>query len=266
MKNHPFKLVSKLLLLTFLSFTFSLQAQNKASKREFYELKIYNLKDREQEERVDKYLQNAYLPALHRAGISNVGVFKPLGNDTASIRQIYVLTPFTSVDQFVSLPQTLLKDKKYEAAGKEYLDAAHNNPTFNRIESILLQAFSDMPQLKTPKLTSPVKERIYELRSYEAATEKLYRNKVHMFNEGKEISLFNRLGFNPVFFGEVLTGNRMPNLMYMTSFQDQATRDKLWKTFEDDPEWKKLSTKSEYQNNVSKADIIFLHPTNYSDI
>jgi hypothetical protein len=57
----------------------------------------------------------------------------------------------------------------------------------------------------------------------------------------------------------------MPNLMYMTTFKNQASRDAHWKTFVDDPEWKKLSSMPEYKNNVSKIDIFFLRPASYSD-
>lgn len=58
----------------------------------------------------------------------------------------------------------------------------------------------------------------------------------------------------------------MPNLMYMTSFDDMAARDAHWKTFGADPYWKELSARPEYQNNVSHIDIVFMHPTGYSDL
>ncbi|HTE26425.1 NIPSNAP family protein [Flavitalea sp.] len=86
-----------------------------------------------------------------------------------------------------------------------------------------------------------------------------------MFNEGGEIPLFKRLGFNAVFYAEVLAGSRMPNLMYMTSFDNQAARDEHWKSFGADAEWKRLSALPEYQHTVSKADIILLHPAIYSE-
>ena len=86
-----------------------------------------------------------------------------------------------------------------------------------------------------------------------------------MFNKGGEIALFKRLGFNAVFYGEVMAGSKMPNLMYMTSFDNMQSRNDHWKTFVDDPEWKKLSAMPEYQHNVSHIDISFLYPTEYSD-
>jgi len=57
----------------------------------------------------------------------------------------------------------------------------------------------------------------------------------------------------------------MPNLMYMTSFENRADRDAHWKVFSSDSAWKKLSAMPEYQNNVSHIDISFLYPTDYSD-
>lgn len=87
-----------------------------------------------------------------------------------------------------------------------------------------------------------------------------------MFNEGGEIPLFKRLGFNAVFYAQVISGSHMPNLMYMTSFDNRAERDAHWKTFSADPEWKRLSALPEYKNTVSKIDIVFLHPTAYSEL
>ena len=122
-----------------------------------------------------------------------------------------------------------------------------------------------MPKMQASPLDGPRAERVYELRSYESATERLYLNKVDMFNAGGEVKLFDRLDFNAVFYGEVISGAKMPNLMYTTTFSDQASRDTLWKTFFDSPEWKELKANPIYQHNVSHIDIMFLYPTEYSD-
>lgn len=230
-------------------------------------MRIYQLQTQQQEQRVDKYLQSAFLPALHRMGIPKVGVFKPVGNDTAATRRIYVLIPFKSLDQFTGLPASLLKDQQYLADGKDYLDATYNDPPYARYESILLQAFPDMPRLEAPTtLTTAPAERIYELRSYEGPTEKYFDSKVKMFNQGGEIPLFKRLGFNAVFYASVLSGAHMPNLMYLISFDNMAARGQHWKAFGDDPFWKQLVAAPEYQHNVSHIDNIFMHPTDYSDL
>lgn len=235
-------------------------------KREFYEIKIYHLKNPDQESRVEKYLKDAYIPAMHRAGVKNVGVFKPVTTDTSAGKLIYLFTPLHSLDQLLSLPKTLEKDAAYLASGKDYIDAAFKNAPYTRFESIILQAFTEMPLHRKSKVEGPKSKRIYELRSYESHTEKIYQNKVKMFNKGGEVPLFERLGFNAVFYGEVIAGSHMPNLMYMTTFTDKPSRDAHWKSFSEDAEWNKLKTNPEYQNNVSKNTSFFLYPTEYSDI
>ncbi|HXB91576.1 MAG TPA: NIPSNAP family protein [Puia sp.] len=249
-------------LLTHLS-----AAAGTAPKQEYYSIRIYQLKTAEQEARVDKYLQSAFVPALHRQGIADVGVFAPIGNDTASVRRIYVLIPLKSLEQLIGLSAALSKDAQYRSDGKDYLDAAYDSVPYIRMESILLEAFPDMPHHAIPTaLQGPKAQRVYELRSYEGPTEKYFANKVQMFNEGGEIPLFQRLSFNAVFYASVLSGSHMPNLMYMTTFDNMASREQHWKDFSADPAWKKLSASPEYQHNVSHIDIVFLHPKDYSDI
>lgn len=251
------------LLCLFSFHFFGVTAQKE--KREFYEIKTYKLKDKAQEAKVDAFLKDAYLPALHKAGIKNIGVFKPLETDSTFGKRIVVLIPFNSLDQFAKISDLLNADKPFNLSGKEYLDAVYTNPPYERIESVLLRAFTGMTQMEVPALTGSRVERIYELRSYESATEKIYRNKVQMFNQGDEVGLFKRLGFNAVFYADVISGSRMPNLMYMTTFANQASHDDHWKAFVDDPYWKKLSAMPEYQHNVSKINIYLLRPTGYSD-
>lgn len=243
----------------------SLFAGKKAPARQYYQIKIYHLKSAAQEQRVESFLKDAFLPALHRAGIPKVGVFKPIKQDTADLR-IYVLIPFRSLSEFDALGNRLAGDSKYQQAGADYINAAYNNVPYTRLESILLKAFTGNPTLTPPALTGPKSERVYELRSYEGPTEKYYENKVKMFNAGDEIAIFKKLGFNAVFYGEVISGSRMPNLMYMTTFNNQADRDAHWKSFSADPDWKKLSALEEYKNNVSKNEQFFLRPAGYSDL
>ncbi len=240
-------------------------ASTEPGRASLYEIRIYHFKDSMQERILDEYLQQAFLPALHRAGFAKIGVFKVIGNDTLDDKKVFVLISFKSFEQFQKLPAVLAKDETFKTTGSSYINAAYKTPAFNRIESILLNAFPMAPGLTFPALRSPLNERVYELRSYESASEKDHLNKVDMFNKGGEVELFKQLGFNAIFYGAVVSGNRMPNLMYMTSFENKTDRDMHWKTFGSDPRWKKLSAMPEYQNNVSHIDIVFLRPTVYSD-
>lgn len=233
--------------------------------REFYQLKIYSFDKEEQVKTTDVYLKDAFLPALKEIGIPTVGVFKEHTEHDSIIGKTYVLIPLKSLDDFLSMEAKLAANELYNSKGNGYLKAAHDNPPYKRIESILMKAFVDMPKMATPNLEGPRNERIYELRSYESATEKQYENKVDMFNAGGEVPLFDDLGFNAVFYGEVVSGANMPNLMYMTTHENKEAQTANWKSFVDSPVWNKLKVRPEYQNNVSKNTKYMLYPTEYSD-
>jgi len=247
------------LLIVSSAFAFS------TGKRDYYEIKLYRLSSNEQVQKVDAFLQNAYLPALHRAGISKIGVFHPIGNDTATDKRVYVFIPIKTIEKLPVIEDLMITDAALIKEGDDYWNAAYNNIVYNRIETILLKAFPFMPSFSVPELTGNKTDRVYELRSYEAPTERLYRQKVKMFNQGGEIELFKRLHFNAVFYSEVIAGSHMPNLMYMTSFNNKTDRDEHWKIFGDDPEWNKLKVMPEYLNTVSKNEQILLNPTAFSE-
>jgi len=55
----------------------------------------------------------------------------------------------------------------------------------------------------------------------------------------------------------------MPNLMYMTTFNNKVERDEHWKVF--GPAYELMSKLPQYQNNLSKNVILLLYSTEYSD-
>jgi hypothetical protein len=254
-----------LYVLAFILFSLAGFASPAPPAKEFYEIKVYRFKTAEQEKLLDDYLANAYLPSLHKAGIAKLGVFKPLANDTAADKIIYVFIPLKSLEQWHQLAVLPQKETAPADAGAGYTNAVYTTPPYTRMESILVEAFPQAPAMQLPALQGPHEAHIYELRSYESATEKYNASKVKMFNTGGEIALFKRLGFNGIFYGEVISGSHMPNLMYLTSFDNRQARDEHWKAFGDDAEWKLLKAQPEYQNNVSKAEVILCHAAAYSD-
>lgn len=257
---------SKILrFLGIIGFSILISGSSFAQDREYYQLKTYTLKNENQEKMVDSYLKDAYLPALKRIGINHVGVFKVRPDKFTLGNKIYVLIPFSSLEAFEKLDSMLALDKTYTTAGADYINTTHENPAFERISSVLMRAFPDMPKMEATKVEGERTDRVYELRSYEGPTEAMYRRKVNMFNEGGEIELFENLGFNAVFYADVLSGDKMPNLMYMTTFPNMEKRNALWKDFVNSSKWKEISVMDIYLNTVSHADIHLLYPTEYSD-
>lgn len=235
---------------------------SKKDNREFYELRAYVLKNKQQQQLVESYFSDAAIPALNRAGIYNVGVFTEL--KPADNTQLYVLIPYSSLDEFLIVQNRLANDKFYLSAASPYLNAPASEPAYERMESSLLEAFAHAPKLQVPSR----KQRIFELRRYEHATEGAGKKKLEMFNDAGEIDIFKRLGFNPVFFGETLIGPARPNLTYMLTFDDMEAHDNHWKAFGSDPEWKKISSIPDYADAklVSHITSTLLSPSACSQI
>ncbi|MGI4821817.1 MAG: NIPSNAP family protein [Janthinobacterium lividum] len=242
----------------------SVLANPTASRPGYFELKVYHFTTPRQEAVIDSFLHFQYTPFMHGAGVGTVGVFKPISNDTAKDKRVYVFTPYQTLAQWEKM--SAAAKKTLTTATGAYANAYYKSPAYARLETIFIKAFDEMPAFTAPKLEGPKNDHVFELRSYEGPSEKIFRTKVKMFNTGGEMKLFSRLGFNAVFYGEVLAGAKMPNLMYMTSFNNMQVREEHWKNFGSDPEWKKLSALPEYQNNVSHIDIVFLRPAPYSDL
>lgn len=262
MKNHT---LIKTLICSVLFLGFNTTLQSQKNKREFYQLKTYILGNEAQEKLVDSYLKDAYLPALKRLGIQNIGVFKMHPDKFTLSNKIFVLIPFSSLEQLYGLEEQLIKDQVHNQEGRDYLLASYKQPPYERLNTTVLVAFEEMSKMAPSTVEGPRENRIYELRSYESPTEAIFKNKVEMFNAGGEVALFEELGFNAVFYAEVLSGDKMPNLMYMTTFSNKESRNEHWDAFRIAPKWKELSAMPKYQNNVSHIDILFLYPTAYSD-
>ena len=237
------------------------------AQKDIYEIRVYRLKSEAQVAATDSYLKTAYLPAMHRMGIKNIGVFKPLANDTALNKQIFVIVPYSSLEAWRKSKTAILNDAAYMESGKFFLDADTGHLPFVRVESTILEAFPDQTKLiPTPLKSNP--DAIYELRSYESPTRALHITKVDMFNAGGEVALFKRLDFQAVFYADVLSGSRMPNLVYMVAFANLAAREEHWKAFGSSPEWKQISTDPKYRNNISvnHIDSYLMHRADYSDL
>jgi len=236
-----------------------------AAGGEYYQMRMYTIENTFQESAMDQYLRNAYIPALKRAGIQDVGVFKTIEGKNAEQQMIVVFIPFSSMKQMEKVFGKLENDAEFQLAAKDFREAPHDKPPYERLETTLMKAFSATPKYHRPELASPASERVYELRSYQSATEELHRRKVKMFDEG-ESELFIQLGFEPMFFAKVIAGADMPNLVYITCHENEEAQAANWASFRDHPEWLRMKVLDEYQHTVSQSDKWMLYPTEYSDL
>ncbi|MFN5479938.1 MAG: NIPSNAP family protein [Chitinophagaceae bacterium] len=247
-----------------LLFSFLCTQAQRGARKHFYELKVFEYTTEAQEQVIDQFLGAAYIPFMKKQGVGPIGAFSSRGNDTSRVKRIFVIVPYDDIRKISILNRQLMGDAEANAAATNYFNASSEQPAYDRIVTSILEGFRLAPTLQIPSLTSSINDKVYELRSYESASEKKYWKKVEMFNEGGEIEIFSRLQFNPIFYAEVISGPTMPNLVYMTSFENMDARNAHWQAFRDDPQWKALLAMKEYDKTVSKNVTLFLKAKSYS--
>lgn len=216
-----------------------------------------------QRQRFGDFLEHAVVPAFARANIGPAGFFS--SSIAGEGPFIVAIASFPSVAVMEERRAKFATDAEYKRA----LDAYNASPNLNyeRIDSTLLRAFPAAPEIEIPQDVSSRPPRIFELRCYESNNTSTLARKIKMF-ETAEIAIFRRLGMRPVFFAETIIGPRMPNLVYMLSFDDLASREKAWRAFGADADWQKLrsmpgNSDAEIVSNIS---ISTLQPLPFSPI
>lgn len=253
------KFIQSSLAATAITVDTALAHEKFQAQREVYEWREYEMRFGANVAQLENYFKTALIPALNKLGVKTVGVFKEWrASDPA---RIYLLTPYASFESYVSVNTKLKSDADYLKNSAAYNSLPADKPLYDRFTSSLMNAFEGWPVLTVPSGAS----RIFELRTYEGASEDAVRRKIKMFHDG-EFPIFQRAKLNPVFFGEVIAGDRLPRLTYMLTCNSMEERDKGWGAFIADPEWKKLVGDSQYANTISKIVNTFLVPTSYSQV
>lgn len=234
-----------------------------AEVQQYIEVLKYTLPLGDNKGRTEKYYADAAIPALNKLGINNIGVFNVMygPNDPS----LYVLIPHDNMDSVMSYQEKLLDDSNYMKAAKDFNESTMSNPAYMRIERSLMKAFKNMPKVVSPKKEMG-NERIMEMRIYESHNYLKGQKKIEMFNDGGEIKVFLDTGLTPVFFGETIFGELMPNLTYMVVFKNMAERDKSWSVFGKSPGWQAIRGLEQYKDTVSNITDIIMRPAGCSQI
>ena len=130
------------LVLLAVSLTFAVRSESAvaqtAKSQEFYELRIYRIFDFEKQAVAETYLSTALMPALKRQGIGPVGVFVNQADEND--HSVFMLIPFSNIEQFTQLNANLSKDEAYQSAAADYFQRSIKDPVYSRIRSILPSA------------------------------------------------------------------------------------------------------------------------------
>ena len=241
------------------------QVASNGTPREYYELRQYHMQNGPQTKLTDAYVSDALIPALNRHGnFARRCVQSDAGTGDADA---ICSASQPRLETLVTAQLQLAQDATFMQAAAPFWNAPANQPAYVRVESSLMIAFEGRPRLKVPPVTGEHGKRIFQLRTYESPSNQAHVRKVEMFHSG-EFEVFQRAGFWPVFYGDVLVGPRLPKLTYMLSYPDLSDMNVKWAAFGADPEWKKLtsSPRFNFEEIVSNITNLVLTPTSYSQI
>ena len=220
------------------------------SQVEFYELRSYEMAFRGSKAGLMNFLNETWRPILEKESVEYFYIFNELG--AAEPSKLWTLTAYKNLEQFDRI-FNLQKDEEIIKASEEY---ASLGKTYSRYSSFLLRAFQGMPAM-----SALVEDKsLFELRIYEGENEDAVRRKVMMFDK-EEIKLFQEVGLDAVFFGNMMIGPHMPSLVYMLAFDDMDNRGSAWSRFLAHPDWDRMKNLPIYANTVSNIRKIFLEKT-----
>ena len=243
------------------------QGQRPNRRRQYIELRVYTASDLERKEKLIRVLDEALIPALNRQGIKPVGVFwtnKEINEGNADFDlSVFVLYAHNSMESALQTNARLLADKTLQETSASIFEASMNDPRFTTLKSTLMTGFNLCPGIEVPTLAE---DRVLQLRYYKSYNFERNAAKVHMFDEGGELPLFRKVGMHPVFFGDTVFGDLMPNLTYMLGFENEEARKLGWKTFVESPEWAAMKDLPMYKDTANTIINVILKPSPGSQI
>lgn len=235
---------------------------SETGRTRIYLLQTFHLRHGTQLARIHEYLSNWALPTLRKLHSGPQIALEALL--APHMPQVALILGFESMEQMWKLRGQLNEDEELQRAFEAWQEGPE--PPFERQHNTLLEATAYSPEIVVPE-TPPEKPRIFELRVYHSPTWRQLRA-LHERFAGPEVQIFARVGVYPVFYSATIFGANMPNLTYLTPFDDLAAREKAWSAFAADPEWVKARKESidKHGQIVSVLEISLYRATPYSPV
>jgi hypothetical protein len=207
-------------------------------KTRIYLMESFYLKAGNQLSRLHDYLSQMALPALGKVHSGPKIVLEALV--AAHTPQVVLIMGFPSIEEMWSVRGRLKQDKELEKAFSAWQSLPEG--PFESQSNALLEATDYSPEVVAldPPPASP---RIFELRVYHSPSWEQIKF-LHERFAGPEIKIFHRVGVHPILYASTIIGPNMPNLTYLTPFENLAAREKAWNAFSADPEWVKVRKES----------------------
>ena len=236
--------------------TVAASAEPAAKEKEIFEWRIYTLPAENAD--FDTFYRHVLIPAYNRRGVT-VGAFAPYRESEK--KQRFYLFIYPSLAAYRKAKTELWQDAVFQNQARPFYESSAAAPVYSGFEAFLCEAFDRVPQWIEPDRNRS----LFEFRNYKSPNEEANRRKVKMFN-ADEIAIFDQVGIRSVCYGEVLAGPRMPSLIYLTWYTDEAARNEAWQKFGAHPDWNRIRSLPEYAHTATDNWNLLLSPLPYSQV
>jgi hypothetical protein len=220
-----------------------------------FELRIYHAATNKLDA-LNARFRDHTLKIFEKHGMTSIGYWIPVDNTNNVL--IYMLA-FPSADARAKAWKEFGSDPEWKEVAKS---SEANGRLVTKVDSILLNAADFSPAIAPSSSDAP---RLFELRTYHAATNKL--DALNARFRDHTCALFDKHGLSQ--FGYWLPTEQKDGagqtLIYILAHKDKAGADENWKAFRGDADWVKAKADSEANGPLTtKVESVYMKPTDYS--
>nr|WP_229239288.1 NIPSNAP family protein [Emticicia agri] len=231
-------------------------AMAKDTDTRYYEMRIYYCHPGKLPDLLTRF-RNHTTKIFERHGMTNVGYWVPVDNKDNAL--YYVL----------SYPSKEARDASWKAFGSdpEWKTVATESEKNGKIVAKVVSVFMNLTDF-SPAVKAQAKnpERVFELRTYTAAPDKLndllsrFRN--HTFK------LFKKHGMtNVAYWTTIEKDGAQPKLVYILAHKSEEAGKASFEAFRKDMKWVKARDESEKNGKLTeKVESMYMTPTDFSTI
>lgn len=246
----------KTLFSLFIALLFSMIASAKDPDTRYYEMRIYYCHPDKLPDLLTRF-RNHTTKIFERHGMTNVGYWVPTDNKDNAL--YYVL----------SYPSKEARDASWKAFGAdpEWKTVAAESEKNGKIVAKVVSVFMNLTDF-SPAVKEQQKkpERVFELRTYTAAPDKL--NDLLARFRNHTLKLFKKHGMtNVAYWTTIEKDGAQPKLVYILAHKSEEAGKASFEDFRKDLKWIKARDESEKNGKLTeKVESMYMTPTDFSTI
>jgi hypothetical protein len=246
----------KTLFSLFIALFFCLAAVAKDPDTRYYEMRIYYCHPGKLPDLLTRF-RNHTTKIFERHGMTNVGYWVPTDNKDNAL--YYIL----------SYPSKEARDASWKAFGADpewktvAAESEKNGKIVAKVVSVFMNLTDFSPAVKEQKKTP---ERVFELRTYTAAPDKL--NDLLARFRNHTLKLFKKHGMtNIAYWTTIEKDGAQPKLVYILAHKSEEAGKASFEDFRKDLKWIKARDESEKNGKLTeKVESMYMTPTDFSTI